>query len=152
MDTRLPLIWTTRTLEEILIFLQLHNYDTNDVDGDETESPIVEQMNFTDRGLVAVGPTTMRGGLTLPRLPQRRPPPPPPNFYGDHANPQFKHKKTQTVDTKSKPALRDLFLHYARFSEPHSMGHHITLAQSDKVKCTCFEFVLTSLSNPSYQT
>lgn len=111
---------------------QLHNYDNNDVDEDETDGPMVDQMNFTDRGLVAVGPTTMRGGLSLPRLPPRRPPPP--HYPGDHTtNPQFKHKKTQTVDTKSKPALRELFMHYARFGEPHSMGHHITLAQSDKV-------------------
>ena len=32
----------------------------------------------------------------------------------------------------AKPALRELFAHYARFGDPHSTGHHITLAQTDK--------------------
>ena len=59
---------------------QMHIFDLDDDPAgggdDEVEvapaTDTVERMNFTDRGLVAVGPTTMRvdGGINLPRWPK----------------------------------------------------------------------------------
>ena len=55
---------------------QFHSFD-DDEENDEEDVPGLSRMDpmtFTDRGLVAVGPTTMRpnGGIYLPRLPQAR--------------------------------------------------------------------------------
>ena len=78
----------------------------------------------SDRGLIAVGGPRLHDGPDYRMQPDYP-------IEDRHSKKKSRYQQSSR-NQLPKPALRELFAHFARFGDPHSTGHHITLAQTDK--------------------